>query len=77
MLANDLQSPDNLSGDSLEDIHYQLKLIKLMLLSGEIDYERAKEKAKPYIEILNAKANIIARKYGKQFYPISFLGFMR
>lgn len=54
-----------------------LEQIKKDLNSGKIDYSVAKSQAIPYLVILNGKAKEIAKKFKKNYYPITFTNYMR
>ncbi|MBM9502860.1 hypothetical protein JWG44_21640 [Leptospira sp. 201903071] len=60
-----------------EDARYQIQIIKLRLLSKEIDYKEARELAAPHLKSLNEIGRQIAKKYNKNHCPITFTGMMR
>lgn len=51
--------------------------IKMLLVTGNITYEQAKEEAKPFIDELNEKGQEIAKKYGRKFVKTTFSQQMR
>lgn len=51
--------------------------IKMALACGFISYEEAKVEAKPILDEINKKGREIAKKYGKNYYPITFTEVMR
>ncbi len=51
--------------------------IRSRLLFGRINYEQAKEEARPIVARINDKGQQIAKKYGRRFHPIRFEGLMR
>jgi hypothetical protein len=55
----------------------KLKEIKLLLKTGQISYDEAKLLAKPHLDVLNTKINVIAKKFGKRPSPVGFTKFMR
>ena len=62
--------------ENLNDLN-RLNEIKILLKTGQISYEEAKMKAKPFISAMNEKIVRISKKFGKKPYLISFGGFMR
>ena len=54
-----------------------IEKIKLDLNMGEITYGQAKILAKPIIESMNKDIEVIAKKYNKRPYKLSFAGLMR
>jgi hypothetical protein len=55
----------------------KLTEIKILLKTGQIDYEEAKEMSKPYFDKVNQKIKEISKKFNKSPSLISFGGFMR
>lgn len=55
----------------------KLNEIKMLLLSGAITYEQAKNDSAILIKFLNDKSAEIALKYGQKPKKISFASFMR
>jgi hypothetical protein len=55
----------------------EIQPIKIRLMAGEINYEKAKELATPIINTYNEKAKVIAKKYGKKAIKLSFAGLFR
>lgn len=51
--------------------------IKMLLLSGQIDYEQAKIEARPYVDEINSKGQEIAKKHGRRFVETTFSQQMR
>lgn len=51
--------------------------IKIALACGFISYEEARVEAKPILDKINKKGREIAKKYGKKYYPITFIEVMR
>lgn len=51
--------------------------IKTALALGYISYDEAKREAGPILEKINLRGKNIAKKYGKKFYPITFMEIMR
>ena len=51
--------------------------LKLALAYGYISYDEAKIEAKPILDRINKKGKEIAKKYGKNYYPITFNELMR
>lgn len=62
---------------SAEDSRYHIQIIRLQLLSKEIDYKEARALATPHLNTLNEIGRKIAKKYKKPYYPLSFKGLMR
>ena len=60
----------------MEDIE-RLNEIKILLKTGQIDYDEARIKAQPILDLMNKKGEVIAKKFGKKYSKISFTGFMR
>ena len=61
----------------IEKAHNALQAIKLKYNGGKISQEEAKKLAQPYLDIVNEKAKEIADRYGRKFYPITFINYMR
>ena len=51
--------------------------IKIALACGFISYDEAKMEAKPILDKINKKGKEIAKKYGKNFHPITFTEVIR
>ena len=60
-----------------KDPKVELDYIKIQLKTGAIDYDEARDLAKPYLEDLNNRMKKIAKKFGKTHYNVSFVGYMR
>jgi hypothetical protein len=61
----------------MNDAKYQLDIIRMKLLSGEIPYDEAKKEAAPHLEAVNEKAAEIARKHGKKPHKFTFSEMMK
>jgi len=55
----------------------KLKEIKILLKTGQITYDEAKSMAIPYIEKVNEKIKLIAKRFKSSPRLISFSLFMR
>jgi len=55
----------------------KLKEIKILLKTGQIDFEEAKEMSIPCIDRVNQKIKEISKKFNKTPSLISFSSFMR
>jgi len=66
---------ENLSEMNGLEIVQRLKILKLDM--GAYEYEKAKELAQPYIDELNKRGRIIAKKHGQTYSKITFAGFGR
>lgn len=55
----------------------KLEEIKVLLKTDQLDYEQAEEMARPYLLELNARMEIIARKFNKKSKLVTFSTFMR
>lgn len=60
-----------------EDSRYQIQIIKLRLLSKEINYKEARELASPHLKNLNEIGKRIAEKHKRRYNPLTFTGMMR
>jgi hypothetical protein len=57
-----------------EEIRGELETIKYYLKRELISYDKAKELAKPIIDEMNRRGELIAKKHGKRFKRFTFLG---
>ncbi len=48
----------------------ELRNIKNDMNNGIISMNEAKDKAIPYLEIINNEGKLIAKKFGKKYYPL-------
>jgi hypothetical protein len=55
----------------------ELRNIDLWVKMGAIDYDRAKEMARPHVEAINKKAAEIAKKHGVRAKKVYFHNFVR
>jgi hypothetical protein len=55
----------------------ELRNIDLWLKMGAIDYNKAKDMAKPHINAINEKSRMIAKKHGEKPRLVSFYNFVR
>ncbi len=55
----------------------KLQEIKVLLKTGQITYDEAKEMAMPYIEKINQKIDDLSKKFKMSARTISFSSFMR
>lgn len=55
----------------------KIKDIRRRMLSGAITYEEAKAEATPIIDAINARAKVIAKKYGVSTGKLNFSQLMR
>jgi len=55
----------------------ELRNIDMWLKIGAIDYDKAKEMAKPHIEAINEKSKEIAKKHGVKPRLVGFHNFVR
>ena len=55
----------------------EIKEIKIALALGYISYDEAKIEAKPILDRINKKGKEIAKKYNKNYYPITFTEIIR
>jgi len=55
----------------------ELRNIDLWVKMGAIDYEKAKELAKPHIDAINEKSREIAKKHGVKPKLVGFHNFVR
>lgn len=51
--------------------------IKIALALGYISYDEAKIEAKPILDRINKKGKEIAKKYNKNYYPVTFTEIIR
>lgn len=54
-----------------------LERIKGLLLSGQIDYDTAKQSAQTHLNKMNEKAKEVAKKHNRKHNPFNFSSFMR
>ena len=54
-----------------------IETIKMALAYGYISYDEAKIEAKPILDRINKKGKEIAKKYNKNYYPITFTEIIR
>ncbi len=61
------------------NMNYRNKIneIKIKLITGKIDYYKAKEEAQPIIDEMNLKGKEIAKKYNQKYKPFTFSSLMR
>jgi hypothetical protein len=55
----------------------KLDEIKILLKTGKIDFDEAKEQAKEPLKALNEEMEKIAKAFGRKHYKIVFTSFMR
>jgi len=55
----------------------KLKEVKILLKSGQIDYDQAMEMAKPLLQKINEKVIEISKEHKRKPKLITFIGFMR
>lgn len=55
----------------------EIENIKYLLMTGQITYYEAKDKAQPVIDEMNIKGKEIAKKYNQKFKPFTFAYLMR
>jgi len=55
----------------------KLEEIKILLKTGQIDYDQAEEMARASLLELNARMEVIAKKFNKKSRLVTFSGFMR
>ena len=55
----------------------ELRNIDLWLKMGAIDYNKARDMAKPHINAINEKSRMIAIKHGVKTRQVSFYNFVR
>ena len=61
----------------MNTVHIQeLRNIDMWLKMGAINFDKAKEMAKPHIEAINEKSREIAKKYGVKPKLVSFHNFI-
>lgn len=51
--------------------------VKMALAVGEISYDEAKKKISPILNSINVRGKEIAKKYGKNYRPITFTEVIR
>lgn len=55
----------------------QLNEVKILLKTGQISYDEARNKATPILSKLNSRGEKIAKEFGRRYSPVTFTGFMR
>lgn len=81
MIANNLkwgESPTFLLGVKMDSTHIQeLANIDLWVKMGAIDFDKAKEMAKPHINAINEKSREIAKKFNVKPRLVGFHNFVK
>jgi glutamate formiminotransferase len=63
--------------EQVEQADMMIKRIKSDLQFGVYTYEEAKEKAEPFIKVINDEAFKVAKKFGRTHYKLTFNILMR
>jgi hypothetical protein len=63
--------------DEIKMAQVEIVKIKMLFNKGKLTYDEAKEKAEPYIKVINDKMYEVAKSFGKKHYKVTFVGLMR
>lgn len=61
----------------LTQIWAGIETIKVKLAHSNLEYDEAKKLAKPLIDKLNERGEVVAKRFKKQFKPFTFTGIFR